>query len=143
MAKKNHNKRAPVVAVINSNDDLVAALANELKQEGYTPVTAHVADIKSGSEDFIAFLQRHEPDLIIYDIAVPYEDNWTFLGMLRTLPQCQHIPFVITTVNKRVLDSRVGPTDALEIVGGHADDVEPTLEAVRKGLHAGSGTRIR
>jgi len=143
MAKQNHAKRAPVIAVINSNDDLVRALANELKQERYTPVTAHVADIKSGSENFIEFLERHEPELIIYDVAIPYEDNWTFLNMLRALPQCRDIPFVITTVNKRVLDSRVGQTDAIEIVGGHADDVEPTLEAVRRALHAGSGTRIR
>ena len=44
--------------------------------------------------------------------------------------------FVMTTVNQRALDASVGPTDAIEIVGGHSDDAEPTLEAVRKAVRS-------
>jgi CheY-like chemotaxis protein len=126
--------RAPVVAVINTNDDLVQGLARDLESDGYTVATAHIENIKSGSEDFIAFLKRHEPAAVIYDIAIPYDDNWTFLNLLRELPMCGRIPFVVTTVNKAALEARVGPTDTIEIRGGHADDVQPTLEALRRAL---------
>ena len=37
-------------------------------------------------------------------------------------------------MNKRVLDARVGETDAIEIQGGRADDLDGVLDAVEKFL---------
>ena len=134
MSKKTKRPpRLPVVAVINTNDDLVLALRATLVDEGYTVVTAHIAEFKNGQVDFAAFLRTHDPDAVIYDVAVPYEDNWTFLQTLRKLPESDR-PFIITTVNKRVMEQRVGPTDALEIVGGRADDFEAIVDALTKRL---------
>ncbi len=121
-----------VIAVINTSDDLVAAVRERLLDEGFEVVTGHVQDIKSGRTDFSAFIRAHRPAAVIYDVALPYEDNWTFLNMLRSLPDCADLDFLITTVNKRVLDERVGGTDAIELVGGHADDLEPLVEALCK-----------
>jgi CheY-like chemotaxis protein len=126
--------RKPVVAVVNSNDDLVSALQHALETDGFNIVTAHVQGIQDGTLDFAVFLEEHDPAVVIYDIALPYDSNWKFLSMIRQLPQAQR-PFVVTTVNKRALDARVGPTDTIEIQGGHTDDVEPTMEAVRKAVH--------
>jgi CheY-like chemotaxis protein len=140
---KNARVRKPIVAIVNTNDDLVSALQHALEADGFNIVTAHIEAIKSGTLDFAAFLDEHDPALVIYDLALPYDDNWTFLNMLRQLPQAQR-PFVVTTVNKRALDARVGSTDAIEIQGGHADDVAPTMDAVRKTLGiAGSVDRSR
>ena len=125
--------RKPVVSVINTNDDLVSALQHALEAAGFNIVTGHVQGIQDGTLDFAAFLEEHDPAVVIYDIALPYDSNWKFLGMIRQLPQAQRA-FVVTTVNKRALDARVGPTDTIEIQGGHADDIEPTMEAVRKAL---------
>lgn len=52
--------------------------------------------------------------------------------MLRKLPEAQNRAFIVTTVNKRVLDRRIGPTDTIEIPGGRADDLDEVLEAVEK-----------
>jgi hypothetical protein len=81
----------------------------------------------------------------IYDISVPYEDNWTFFQMLRKLPEAQNRAFIVTTVNKRVLDRRIGPTDTIEIPGGRADDLAEGHEAVEKvvGPPASTLSRIR
>ena len=38
----------PVVAVVNTNDDLVQALRHVLETEGYAVVTTHIRDIKAG-----------------------------------------------------------------------------------------------
>jgi len=120
-----------MVAIVNTSDDLVQVLRDELISHGFNVVTAHIRDIKSGHEDFTAFLTGHDPDVIIYDIAVPYEDNWTFFQTLRQLPAARNRDFVVTTVNKRILDQRVGDTHAIEIQGGRADDLDPVLEAVK------------
>ena len=61
---------------------------------------------------------------------------WTFFQTLRKIPEAQHRTFVVTTVNKRVLDRRVGPTDAIEIQGGHADDFYEVIDAVDKAVRA-------
>jgi CheY-like chemotaxis protein len=124
----------PVVAVVNTNDDLVQSLRDVLEDEGFAVVTLHIRDIKAGKADFTAFLQSHDPDVIVYDITVPYETSWTFFQTLRKLPECQGRKFVVTTVNKRVMEERVGKTDVVEIVGGRAQDFEPTIEAIQKAL---------
>ena len=129
-------KRQPVIAVINTNDDLVDAVKNRLLDEDYQVVTAHIRDLKSGREDFADFLRAHKPVVVIYDIAIPYDDNWTFFNMLRRLPESAGRRFIVTTVNKRVLDRLVGGTSAIELVGGHADDFDLLIEAVRDTLRA-------
>jgi hypothetical protein len=78
---------APVVAIINTNDDLVRVLREELIKKGYNVVTAHIRDVKAGNQDFGGFLTAHDPDVTIYDISVPYEDNWTFFQMLLSCPR--------------------------------------------------------
>jgi DNA-binding response OmpR family regulator len=124
----------PVVAVVNTNDDLVQALKDALDAEGFATVTLHIRDIKAGKADFTAFLQAHKPEVVIYDITVPYESSWIFFQTLLKLPESAFHKFVVTTVNKRVMEERVGTTDVIEIVGGRAQDFEPTIDAVKKAL---------
>jgi DNA-binding NarL/FixJ family response regulator len=142
MPRKNADEPGPIVAVINTNDDLVQSLRNVLVEEGYYVVTGHIADLKAGRQDFGAFLKAHRPDAVIYDIAIPYEDNWTFFQTLLKLPETHDRVFIVTTVNKRVFEERVGKTDAIEIRGGHADDFELIIEALAKRLKT-SGTATK
>jgi hypothetical protein len=121
-----------VVAILNTNDDLVNLLREALIEQGFNVVTGHIKDIKSGRVDFGEFLRAHDPRVIVYDIAVPYDDNWTFLQTLKQLPDVKDRDFVVTTVNRRVLQQRVGSADAIEIQGGRADDLDPVVEAVVK-----------
>ena len=130
------DKQRPIIAVINTNDDLVDAVKNRLLDEEYEVVTAHIRDLKSGRQDFADFLRAHQPVVVIYDIAIPYDDNWTFFNMLRSLPGSAGQRFIVTTVNKRSLDRLVGGTSAVELVGGHADDFDPLIQAVRDALRA-------
>lgn len=134
-ARRSRAHTQPVVAVVNTNDDLVQALQSRLIDEGVSVVPLHIRDVKSGRSDFGAFLTSHDPGVVIYDIAIPYDDNWTFFNTLRRLPESINRRFVITTVNKRVMEQKVGPTDAVELIGGHADDFEPLVESLRRALH--------
>jgi hypothetical protein len=106
-----------VVAVINSNEDTVNMLRTVLEEDGFLTVPGHVNDIQTGREDFLAFLATHDPRALVYDIAPPYEENWTFLKLLLDTEAMRGRQLVVTTTNKAALERFVGPTDAIEIFG--------------------------
>jgi CheY-like chemotaxis protein len=112
-------RRRPVVAVINSNDDLVALLREVLEDDGLQVVTTHIRQIKSGQEDLPRFLREHDPDAIVYDLAPPYPENWKFLRLLRDTFGAR--PVVLTTVNRKALTRAVGRVDAHEVEGRRTD----------------------
>ena len=123
-----------VVAVVNSSEDTVEMLRQCLMTHGFTSVvTAHIDDFKTGEDDFPKFVRMHEPAVIIYDISIPYDKNWTFLKLLLDSESMRGRKVVLTTTNKQRLDELVGPTDALEIVG-KPYDLEKIVDAVKSAI---------
>jgi DNA-binding NtrC family response regulator len=123
-----------VVAVINSSADTVEMLRLFLQRDGFEAVTAHIDEIKRGGLDFPRFLEEHDPRVLIYDVSPPYEQNWTFLNLLRRLDVMQdRRRLVITTTHKANLESLVGPTEAIEILGKPYDLAE-VMRAVKRSV---------
>ena len=48
-------------------------------------------------EEVGRFIQKHRPDVVIYDVGMPYAGSWDLLEVIRTSPALQRQPFVITT----------------------------------------------
>ena len=135
------NKHSTAIAVINSSEDTVEMLRTCLQQEGYTSVvTAHVPDIQRGRLDFVSFLAQHDPRVLVWDVSIPYEENWRFLQLLMSSEDMDGRRVVITTTNKRVLESFVGKTDAIEI-HGKPYDLREIVESVKTA--AAAATRKR
>jgi CheY-like chemotaxis protein len=126
-------KDDPAVAVINSNEDTVEMLRACLQQNGFSSVvTAHVTDIRNGRTDFLAFVAQHDPAVIVYDVCIPYEENWRFLQLLMSSEAMTGRRVVVTTTNKRVLEQLIGEkTEAHEIIG-KPYDLQSIVEAVRR-----------
>src|SRR5262245_62109375 len=129
--------RPPVVAVFNSSSDTVSLLRVALDAAGFQTVIGHIPDIKQGGLDFVEFVERHVPTVIVYDISPPYDANWNFLRLIRSSEVVQGRPFIITTTNKPVLDSLVGPTEAIEIIG-KPYDLDAVIAAVRSAAPSGA-----
>ena len=124
---------AATIAIFNSSTDVVQMLRTALEVEGFKTVTAHVPDIKQGTEDLLAFLARHDPQVIIYDVSLPYAENWTFLRLVQDTTAVKGRAFIVTTPNKAALEEAVGDTGAIELLG-KPYDLEQLFAAVRRGL---------
>src|SRR5262249_8997895 len=126
-----------VVAVVNSNDDTVEMLRQCLITHGFSAVvTGHINDFKTGAADFPNYLAQHDPAVLIYDVSIPYDKNWTFLRLLLDSESMRGRKVVVTTTNKKRLDELVGPTDAFEIVG-KPYDLDQIVSAVKGALGRG------
>ena len=124
----------PLVAIINTTVETINMLREVLEDEGFTVVAAYVVALKRGEQDLATFFAEYQPQAVIFDIAIPYEENWNFLQQ-QVLPAsslAEH-HFVLTTTNKAVLERLVGPTAAIEIVG-KPFDLETFVMAVRRAL---------
>jgi DNA-binding NarL/FixJ family response regulator len=127
-------ERSEVIAIVNSSDDTVEMVRECLYHSGFTNVvTAHIQEIRDGETDFLAFVERHQPRVFIYDISIPYDRNWRFLQLLMTTFAMRGRRVIVTTTNKRALDELVGPTGAIEVIG-KPYDLDQIVKAVRTAL---------
>jgi CheY-like chemotaxis protein len=124
-----------VVAVLNSNQDVLRLIRSVLEDEGYTVATEHIASFKEGHANLAQFLLNHRPAVVVYDVAPPYKENWNFLQLLCKIPQVAAIPMVLTTVNKWALESVVGKTQVYEILGTR-DNLAPLIEEINRSVRA-------
>jgi CheY-like chemotaxis protein len=108
--------KSRVIAIFNTNAEVLELVRESLQQAGFQAVVAHIADIKSGRLDMIRFVEEHNPDVIVYDVAPPYDTNWTFLRLMRNSKVMHGRAFVVTTTNKRALEELIGPNDVVELL---------------------------
>jgi DNA-binding NarL/FixJ family response regulator len=129
--------RVPVVAILNSNDDIVEMLRTAIEATGMVVVSTHVDDVRRGESSLSDFIAEHEPEVVIYDLVPPYDRSWMFLNHIREMPSMRNREWVLTSVNpKRALEHRQGSdAQVLEILGKPIDIGEIT-QAVREAAKA-------
>jgi CheY-like chemotaxis protein len=117
-------------AIFNASDDTVAMLKEILAGRGFRAFGGRADHVKSGELNFVEFLATHKPDVIVWDIAPPYDRNWNFFQLLRTVGPLQGCGLVLTTTHKQHLGALAGEdTRAIEIVG-KPYDLEAIADAV-------------
>jgi CheY-like chemotaxis protein len=119
-----------VVAVFNTSEDTTDMLRQLFEHDGFVVVTAFTHDIRDGHVELEALVRQHRPDVIVYDIAIPYEQNWRLFENIRSSPACASIPFVLTTTNEAQVRKVAGDAPLLELVG-KPYDLDRLLQRVK------------
>jgi CheY-like chemotaxis protein len=136
MASNAISRDTTVVAIVNTNPDLVRILRVSLEQVGFVVLVIHIEDIKLGSTDVDMLLDQHDPKVIVYDVAPPYDQNWRFLDHLRTHTDFRGRQFVLTSVNTKRLRDIVKNDESVYEVAGQPTDIEEVIRAVREASRA-------
>jgi CheY-like chemotaxis protein len=109
------------LVVFNDSARVLKMLCDWLQNQGHHCETALVADMPHAHEEVGRLILKHRPDVVIYDVGMPYGSSWDLLEVIRASPALQSQRFVVTTPNKRKLEEAVGPTSAVEIAGREED----------------------
>ena len=125
---------AQTVAVLNSNEDIIEMLRVVLEQAGFNTAAGHVPTIKRGQQDFLAFVEQHDPAAIVYDIAPPYLENWNFLKLVLNLDAMKNRKVVLTTANEKLLREVTGNEVSLFELSEKPYTLEAIVDAVKRSL---------
>jgi DNA-binding NtrC family response regulator len=125
-----------VVAVINTSPDTVDLLRTTLQRAGLVVVSGYTFDIREGRLDIEAFIRQHQPEVIVYDVAPPYDENWRLFEHVRGLAAVQRCRFVITSTNPAHLERLAGRDERIYEVVGRPLDLDAIVTAVKEAVRA-------
>ena len=125
-----------VVAILDSDPDTMEMLQMALESEGFVVAIGNLHDFRAHEQDLLAFLERIRPDVILYDLSPPYEENWAFLQRVRELPTFARSALVITTSNERAV-RRFVSLPVVEIFG-KPYDLDALIRAMRQAISPAS-----
>jgi len=104
-----------VIAVVNTNPDLVALLKAGIEAAGFIVLVIHITQIREGL-DVEPIIAQHDPQVIMYDVVMPYDRNWRFLQHLRDT-SFKDRRFVLTTPNAESVERLIGKDDKVYAPG--------------------------
>lgn len=113
MAEK---RSKPVVAIINNNEDLIRMLSDALKEAGCNVASVRLVHARAGTVDLELFVKEHDPDSVIFDVALPYRMNLSMLEDLKGTGVLSGCGLVLTTPNGRAVRDLLH-VEAFEITG--------------------------
>lgn len=111
-------QRPPVVAIFNTSPDTVEMLRIVLEHAGFVVMGLYTYEARDGKIDVESIFRQHEPDVVIYDLAPPYDKNWREFQHMCAMPALAGRKFVLTTTNeRRVREVAQDVPEMFEIVG--------------------------
>ena len=133
-----------IVALFNASDDTIDMVQTLLTASGrdQTLIWCHFSDLKKGIVDFGKYMEKHNPEVVIFDLSPPYDENWQFFRTMRDHNAMKGRGVVLTTTNKNRLDEVLGEDSyALEVVGRPLD-LQQIHAAIQTETHRAEQIRL-
>lgn len=96
------------VVVLDGDPDSLELLKTALEIDGASVAAGDLHAFQLGEQDLPAFIERTKPDVILYDLGLPYERSWRYLQSARRHPAFARAPLVITTTNEELVHRLFG-----------------------------------
>jgi DNA-binding NtrC family response regulator len=125
------SSRPPVVAIFNTSPDTVELLRIVLENAGFVVISAYTHDLREAKVDIEGIVRQYAPQLIIYDIAPPYDKNWRQFLITAAMPALRNINFLITTTNARHVQAIAGADQTIYEIVGKPYDLDILVGAVK------------
>jgi CheY-like chemotaxis protein len=119
---------------MDSSADTLDLLRHYLEFRGFEVETCNLARLRQEHANVADAVVSARPDVIVFDIALPYDVNWQVCSALQRDPRVQ-APFVLTTTNRAAVERLTAARGVVEIFG-KPYDLEQFAEAVRQAVHA-------
>jgi CheY-like chemotaxis protein len=126
----------PVALVINTSPDIVDMLRVALEHAGIVVVSTLTHLVRDGELDLERFVQQHEPGVVVYDIAPPYDANFQLFEHIRRMPVMSGRQYVITSTNARQVERLMTASTPVYEVVGKPYDIDQIVTATREALKA-------
>ncbi len=95
-------KTGKLIAVVDDERDILELLSLHLKKAGYN--TKEFLDPR----DFLRFIEKHPPQLIILDIMLPNTDGYEICKCLKSNDKFSSIPVIMLTSKGEEVDKLLG-----------------------------------
>ena len=125
-----------VAAVFNTSPDTVEMLRVVLTQAGFVVVSGYTFELRDLKVDLDAFMRQHQPNVIVYDLAPPYEENCRLFEHLRATPAFEGRPIVITSTNAAQVHKLLQPDQQVYEVIGKPYDLGIIVQAVKEAVRS-------
>jgi|SRR3954462_12080306 CheY-like chemotaxis protein len=130
------NADPPVAAVINTSPDIVDMLRVAFESAGIVVVSTLTHLVRDGEIDLERFVQQHQPQVIVYDIAPPYDANYQLFEHIRRMPVMAGRQFILTSTNSRQVERLMGNNQPVYEIVGKPYDIDQVVAATREAFHA-------
>ncbi len=121
-----------VVAVFNTSPDIVDLIRQAFEPAGIVVVTLLTYEIREGLVDLENLLRQHDPGVVVYDVAPPYDANWNLFRHIRGLKPMQGRPIVITSINRKQVEKLAGRDETIYEIVGKPLDLNRLVHAVKE-----------
>src|SRR4051812_11717126 len=115
---------------MDSSADTLDLLRHYLEFHGFDVETCNLGRLRREGIDVADTVARVHPDVVVFDIALPYDVNWEMCSALQQDPRIE-APFVLTTTNRSAVERLTGARGVIEILGKPSD-----LEHIAEAGHA-------
>ncbi|MBF5042459.1 hypothetical protein FGE12_08605 [Aggregicoccus sp. 17bor-14] len=122
----------PAVLIVNASEDALALMGQLLEGEGFRTWGVRAWELQHGRVKPRALLQLVRPEVVVYDISVPFDVSWAYYASFRALPEMRGVPVVLTTTNRKGAEALTGP-GVLELLL-KPYDIAQLVERVRRAL---------
>ena len=125
-----------VAAIFNTSPDIVDMLRRTFEPAGIVTVSAFTHQIREGGLDVAAFVEQHDPAVIVYDIAPPYDANWQLFLHVSQMEALRNRRFILTSTNVRHVEQLAGHEERIYEVIGKPMDLDEIVRAVKEAARA-------